>query len=310
MLLGVQPWIWCGWFVIHRRIWLYTCREFLSCLLKLWFSWRIWRSCIHCLSSFSWVENSCLILYLDMDRVVRITFHLTRSCGVLSIRFSSSLIVSLHVDSRWRAIHCIIHHAWFIHIFLPIYIERILSWLLLLLHITLRRSISLYCCVISNDWSPYYSKGGRILGLSRSLLIGSCWIITLQGWLMNWLLETLRHCCSTLGSHILLWPIVASRFLRLTRDISVMTHPWSKLTLVLCSIDRPSCLSLSFFTEWLLLLLLTLWINQFYAFIIIIIMSLSLLSLELHRMLLLIRLTLTTSWRQSGALVHNRHLSL
>jgi hypothetical protein len=159
VLLGIQARIRCWLFVIHRWVGLQTRWEFLTCLLKLRLCLGVWRGSIHSLSSsFSGVEHSSLILYFNVNRIIWITFHLCRSSWILSIRFGSLELILLHIDSWGGAIHCIIHHARLVHVFLPIYIERILGRSLLSLHISLRGSISFNCSIpLGNDWPTYYS---------------------------------------------------------------------------------------------------------------------------------------------------------
>ena len=290
--------VWCRSLVIHRWVGLNASRELLASLLELSLGGRVGRGSIDGLSSFSSGEDSSLVLNLNVNWIISVALHLARPCRVLAIRFRALI---LHVGSWGRPIHSIIHHARLIHVLLSIHIERVLSRLLSL-HVTLRGCISLNSCIIRDNGPTYYSKSRRILGLPRSLLVRSSLVVTLHRGHLHRLREALRHLSLTLGN-VLLRALATCRLLTLAWDISVMAHPGSKLALSIVGVSRHSS-SLSLTLLWEALLLLSLRIYKFNAFIIIIILF----RLELHGVLLLA--ILSTCWRQSRTLVHDRHLSL
>ena len=313
VLFLVQSWGGSWWLIVHRWVWFDPSRELLPSLLKVGLILRIRWLSIDRVGLLSRVKHTSLVLYFYMNRIVRGSFDsANRSRWILTIRLSALIkLISLHIDAGRRPIHGIVHHTRLVHILLSIYIERVLSRLLLG-HVTLTGGICLNSTIIWHDWAPNYSKSRRVFGLSRGLLLRSSWIVGFQGRHWNGLLEALRHSRGTLRSHILLRTITAGWLLSGARYVSIMTHSWPKLTLVsTIIIVRKSCsLSLSLFREALVLrLILILRINQLDAFIIIIILPLFSTSLELHRVLLS-TLDLSTSGRKSWWLMHDTHLSL
>jgi hypothetical protein len=313
MLFLVQGWGGSWWLIVHRRVGFDASRELLPSLLKVRLVIRVRGRCIHGVGLFSRIKHTSLVLYFDMNRIIRGSLDSTNgSRRILSIRFSALIeLISLHIDTRRRPIHGIVHHTWLVHIFLSIYIERILSWLLLR-HVTLTRSVGLNSTIIWNNRAPNNSKSRTVFGLSLGLLLRGGWIVGFQRRHWNGLLEALRHSRGTLRSHILLWAITSGRLFSGARYISIMTHSWPKLTLIstIIIVRKSGSLSLSLLRKALILrLILILRINQLDAFIIIIILSLFSTSLELHRVLLS-ALDLSASRRKCGRLMHDTHLSL